>query len=53
MVTLEQRVTINNEIFIAALCDITVTVFWWRSVVIHHFIASATGSSGRHGATTK
>jgi hypothetical protein len=53
MVTLEQRFTINNEIFVAALCDITVTVFWRRSVVMYDFIASATRSSGRHGGTTK
>jgi hypothetical protein len=53
MVTLEQGATINKEIFIAALCNIIVTVFWWRSVVIHDLIASATRGSGRNGRTAK
>jgi hypothetical protein len=53
MVTLEQRVANKNEIFIAALCNIIVTVFWWRSVVIHDLIAPATRSSGRYGGTAK
>jgi hypothetical protein len=53
MVTLEQRTTINNEIFIATLCDIVATVFRRRSVVVYDFLASATRSSGRYGGAAK